>query len=183
VTAVLVRGGEDAREELRGGEVVGPGDRIGLELEAREAVHAYVVSEDARGETFVLFPLGSRGAKNPLAAGVRHRLPGRAGGEDLDWVVTSAGGSESFLVLAARAPIARIEQAIAALPVAEEGAPIRLPRPAASTGARGVGAVSGRPSASTASPPRGLLALMEELRRQSDAAIWMDLIVLENPGP
>ncbi len=184
VTAALVRGGADAREELRDGDVVGPGDRIALELEAREVVHAYVLSEDASGETFVLFPLGPRGATNPLAPGVRHRLPGLAGAEALDWVVTSAGGRETFLVLAARRPIERVEQLIATLPMAGERAvrpPIRSG--AGGPGTRGIGGVVTRPASPDAAPPRGLKRLMEALRNDPGEAVWMDFIVLENPSP
>jgi len=184
VAAVLVRGGEDTREELKDGDVVGPGDRIALELEAREAVHAYVVSEDAKGETFVLFPLGVRGATNPLAPGIRHRLPGKAGPEALDWVVTSAGGQETFLVLAARRPIERVESLISTLPRAEERAVRRpLRGGVAESGTRGIGGVVATPGAPAAAAPRGLHRLMEALRSDPGAAVWMDLIVLENPAP
>ena len=186
VEAELVRGEEDLGAPLATGDLVAPGDRIALELRAAEPVHAYVLSEDDAGSVFVLYPLHGRGATNPLAAGVRHRLPGKDGNASIDWVVTSAGGRETFLVLAARAPLADVERAVAQLPAAGAGEQVRYAplSPGALDGLRAVGGTTTR----TASPPargaRRLAALAKALDDSPEGrAVWRKLIVLENPAP
>jgi len=151
-------------------------------------VHAYVLSEDDTGALFVLFPLRDQGAKNPLASGKRHRLPGKAGDASLDWVVTTAGGRETFLLLAARDPLASVEEAVAQLPTARADQRVRyapLP-PRALDGLRAVGGVAPRASEE---PPAGrgahrLAALAERLDSSPEGrAVWRKLVVLENPAP
>jgi tRNA A-37 threonylcarbamoyl transferase component Bud32 len=186
VDAVLYRVTGGSREALRTGDLVAPGDQLSLEIESRTAVHVYVLSEDERGEVFVLFPLGGRGAANPLAPGRRHRLPGREGDADLDWQVTSAGGRERFLILASPEPLRPVTEATAAFPEARPDAPVAHPAlpPEALARLRGVGGVArGTPLRPDADA--GILsALARDLSRpRAGRAIWMRLIVLENPIP
>jgi hypothetical protein len=186
VEAELVRGEGDLGQPLASGELVAPGDRIALELRAAERVHAYVLAEDDRGAVFVLFPLRDRGALNPLAPGERHRLPGRDGDVALDWVVTSAGGRETFLILAAREPLPTIEEAVAQLPAARAGEPVRYaPLPAeALDGLRAVGGVAERPAAPASPGARRLAVLARALDATPEGrSVWRKLVVLENPAP
>jgi hypothetical protein len=186
VDAQLVRGEADLHEPLRDGDVVAPGDHIALELQAAERVHAYVLSEDDAGRVFVLFPLRDRGARNPLAGGARHRLPGRAGSEELDWVVTSAGGRETFLLLAAREPLEVVESAVAGMPAANETEAVRYAplTPAALEGLRAVGGVATRPAAPDPPGAHRLAALAAALEDDARArGVWKRLVVLENPVP
>ncbi len=187
VEATLQRAQAGALEPLRSGDAIAPGDRLVLTLEAREAVHAYVLDEDQRGEIYMLFPLQVGGARNPLPAGVRHRLPGRDAGVELDWQVTSAGGRETILILAARAPLEAVEQARAALATASPGAEVRYTplAPEVLSRLRGVAGVApAEPApAATLAPPGGRLAALA--RTLSDPArpqdVWIRLVELDNP--
>jgi len=135
---------------------------------------------------FVLFPLRGRGEKNPLPAGVRHRLPGKDGNASIDWVVTSAGGRETFLVLAARAPLAQVEQAVAQLPAAGAGEAVRYAplSPGALDGLRAVGGTATRSAPPPSRGARRLAALAKALDDSPEGrAVWRKLVVLENPAP
>lgn len=185
VDATFERVNQGPGEPLRDGDRIDPGDRLALAISARERVYAYVLNEDKRGSLYVLFPIRGRGESNPLAAGVRHRLPGRSSEGDLDWQVTSAGGEETFLLLAAREPLAAVESALRALPAAREGAPVSYAplRPEALGRIRGVGGVEASHRDAEAAPGRRLTALARSLSDPSSAdPIWVRLIVLENPG-
>jgi hypothetical protein len=187
VEATLQRARAGALEPLRRGDAIAPGDRLVLTLESREPVHAYVLDEDQHGEIYMLFPLQVGGARNPLAAGVRHRLPGRDAGVELDWQVTSAGGRETILVLAARTPLDAVEQARAALASASSGAAVRYAplAPEVLSRLRGVARVAPAEPTPTAAaaPPGGRLAALA--RTLSDPArpqdVWIRLIELDNP--
>lgn len=186
VEATLYRVTGGSREVLRTGDLVAPGDRLTLEIESRTPVHAYVLDEDEAGAVFALFPLQGRGAANPLSAGTRHRLPGREGNADLDWQVTSAGGHETILILASSEPIAAVEEVTSAVPDARPGAPIQYAAipPQVLAKLRGVAGVARE----TASPPThgaSRLAALSDALSHSRAkdALWMRLIVLENPAP
>lgn len=186
LAATLLRVTAGAREVLRTGDLVAPGDELALEVDTRERVHVYVLSEDEAGAVFVLFPLAGRGARNPLAAGVPQRLPGREGAEELTWQVTSAGGRETFLVLASRTPLPPVAEAVASIPEARADAPVayRTLAPEALARLRGVGGVvRGAPLRQPART--GILpALARDLAGTSEGrAIWIRLLVLENPAP
>ncbi len=186
VQSRLVRIDADVRSSLESGDLVAPGDRLGLELRASEPLHAYVLSEDERGAVFVLFPLRGRGAANPLRARVTHRLPGGERDPDLAWQVTSAGGREHFLLLASRTPLAPVQQAVASMPEASASADVQYPAltAAAMSKLRGIGGVVHEP-ATPAGARRSVLAdLARDLARSAEGrAIWMRTIVLENPAP
>jgi hypothetical protein len=188
VEVSLERVTDASREVLRTGDRVDPGDRLSLRLSAREPVYAYVLNEDERGDVYVLFPLRDRGASNPLAAGVPHRLPGGAAHDDLDWLVTSAGGKETFLILIAREALAPVEDALKSLPRPRMDAPVSYAPlvPEALGRLRGVGGVARRPAGDEPGGGAGagrLRELAQSLSGTSDArGIWIRLIVLENPG-
>jgi hypothetical protein len=170
VRATMFRAGEPEAEPLAAGNRIRPGDRLYLELESDEPVHAWVINEDLDGQVFVLFPIDGLDLGNPLPAGRRHRLPGRLAGQPQEWQVTSAGGRERFLVIAARGELPELERELAGLVAANPGQAGRL---------RGVGGLS--PAAGT----RGgrLDALAEELAgaRQRDGSVWLLRLELENP--
>jgi serine/threonine-protein kinase len=118
----LEEGGTTRR--LLPGATVQPGDRLSLELQVSDRVYVYVLNEDATGKVFVLFPVAGLDTQNPLAGGVRHRLPGTRGGEPIAWQVTSAGQRESVILIASREPLLDMEKAIAAFPKAQVDEPI-----------------------------------------------------------
>src|SRR6185369_10488676 len=115
------------KDVVQSGDLVAPGDGLGLEVQARDSVYFYVLNEDRQGEVHVLFPLRERGAANPLAPGVTHWLPGREHGEELEWRVTSAGGKETLLLLGSREPLPVVERALGSLPQARSDAAVTYP--------------------------------------------------------
>jgi hypothetical protein len=160
----------DEGEPLADGARIRPGDRLYLELAADEPVHAWVINEDLDGKVFVLFPIAGLDLGNPLPGGCLHRLPGRLGGQPQHWQVTSAGGRELFVVIAAREPQPSIERELAAMVAAE---------PTEGALSRGVGALGPAPAAG-----RGRLdALLERLEaaRRRDGSVWFERLELANP--
>lgn len=175
-----------AREILSSGARVGPGDRLGLEILVSEPMHAYVVNEDAQGETFVLFPAGLD-LENPLPPRIRVQLPGRLAGIQQAWVVTSAGGSETILLVLSREPLPEIEEIIATLPLAEPGRPPVYPEiepQALREAIRGIGGIAPSAPPSSAPGPGRLKDLARLLPQGSEVAegVWIHRFELDNPG-
>lgn len=100
---------------LKAGDRVAPGDRLFVTVESSKPVHVYVINEDEHGESYLLFPLPGQNLANPLPGGLRNRLPGVTGGEEVFWKVTSIGGKEHFYIFASRSPLEQFEQSLAAL--------------------------------------------------------------------
>lgn len=93
----------DGRElALAPGDTLRVGDLVSLDVRASEPVHVYVFDADEQGAFFCLFPLAGYELQNPLPPHVTHRLPGRRRGELRSWSVTSAGGAETLVLVAAR---------------------------------------------------------------------------------
>lgn len=164
-------------------ERVSPGDRLYLELEASHPVHVYVVNQDERGKSYLLFPLPGQTLTNPVAAGQRHRLPGARGGADLYWQVTSAGGREHFLIVASPDPLPPLEAAFAALPPAMPDRPVMAaPLTSSVVGQlRGVGGLVG-PAQREASGGPAWAATTLSAGRESVSGPWMRQFTLTNPG-
>ncbi len=145
--ARLMLDATDGPVVLEDGASIAPGDRIYLEIEAEAPVHVYVANEDETGAVFTLFPVPGLDIENPIPAG-RHRLPGTINGAANDWQVTSAGGTETFLVVAAPKPVPEIEQRIAAWAVASANRAVNRSREEGPT-LRGVGGLSAAPTTGT----------------------------------
>jgi hypothetical protein len=184
VEAVLYRGTGAGVEPLANGGRVGPGDRLFLEIESRESLHTYVLDEDTEGRVFVLFPVAGLDLANPLPAG-EARLPGTRGGTVLDWQVTSAGGRETMLIVAARRPLATLETAVAHMPRAAEGRPVVYAEldEQALRALRGVGGLAPGTMAGGASGTLANLARTLARRAQEKGDLWIRQITLENPVP
>lgn len=172
-------------ERLRDGSQVAPGDRLFMEISTREPVHVYVINEDRAGSAFVLFPAGLDLA-NPLPRG-RHRLPGRRGETAQNWEVTSAGGRETFLVVASRTPLPDIERTIAQVPRVNEGREIVHAPVAPDTmrALRGIGGLTAARPAPGDRPAGGVPGVARALAQaaQQESGIWVLQMELENPGP
>ncbi|MEQ1894283.1 MAG: serine/threonine-protein kinase [Planctomycetota bacterium] len=123
------------REQLRievvplndGAEIL-PGDAFFLDVRIDEPLHLYVLNQDAHGAMFVLFPSPGWKLTNPIAAGTT-QLPGLPATEDRlrehRWKVTSdSGGMEELFVVAAREPIAELDELVANLPAVSPGADV-----------------------------------------------------------
>ncbi len=174
-------GGRDVR--LASGARVARGDRLSLQVTSSVPTYVYVVNEDDRGESYLLFPLPGLHAVNPLAAGTRHEIPGIAAGERIFWTVSSEGGREHFLVFVSPDPLSPAFQRVFD----------KLPRPTADTQVlarplssdiasvlRGVGGLAKAPapagqglSAEFSAP----LPSAEETAR----GVWVRQLTLDNP--
>jgi len=114
-----------SEDRLRPGSRVAPGDNLFAKVRVSVPAYVYIVNEDDRGESYLLFPLPGQTLINPLPAGTTHRIPGVVGNEQVNWQVTSAGGREHFLIFASPERLPAFEQMFAALPRPEIGKPIR----------------------------------------------------------
>ena len=108
------------------------------------------------------------------------------GGRSFDWQVTSAGGREEILVIAARAPIPILERETSRFPQARPGAPVRYGEvaPQAVARLRGIGGLE--PTGQVNPPTIDRLAdLVGDVKRLPDYSrnSWMWYIKLDNSGP
>ncbi|MBA8884657.1 serine/threonine-protein kinase [Dokdonella fugitiva] len=90
------------------GTQVALGDRLAFSVTSREPVWLYAFNADDAGVLTRLFPLPGLDTTNPLQAG-RHEIPGRARGRNLRFEVSSSAAAEEFLLVAATAPLARLD--------------------------------------------------------------------------
>jgi hypothetical protein len=166
----------DSRGErsVSSGDRVAPGDELYLQVEASVPLHVYVVNQDERGEAYLLFPLPAGPVRNPLASGRSHRIPG-----DRNWVVTSAGGREHFLVLASRNPLGEVEALLSALPAPKVGREVSsaLP-PGAVERLRGVGGLKPATTQHSALPIWDAPALTSS--KETVSGSWARRLTLEN---
>ena len=176
VTADLFRGG-DERMALDSGSSVRPGDQLYLELETDEQVHLYILNADREGDLFVLFPLPDMDLANPLPAG-RHRLPGRLSGVPQEWQITSAGGTETFLVVASRARQVELEGDLTALRAAT-GLSRRLGLESGNL--RGIGGVADSIQQPEANGMADQIHQEMTSRREREGDVWVWRIELSNP--
>jgi eukaryotic-like serine/threonine-protein kinase len=119
------------REEQNGSELklqpndsVRPGDKLFLEVRSSAPAHVYVINEDDRGGSLLLFPLPGQEVTNPLPAGSPVRLPGRRGEDMVYWQVSNVGHREHFLIFASPEPLTAFETMFAALPQPRFDAPV-----------------------------------------------------------
>ena len=168
----MLRRRGDTTEPLVSGAAVAPGDHLFMEVESAETLHLYVLNEDQKGSMFVLFPVAGLDLSNPVPAG-RHLLPGLQAGVSHDWQVTSAGGTETFLVVGSRQRLEQLEEELALLRAA--GSEIGH----GGERVRGVGGLA----LSTRSHAPTLDRLMKDLRvrRQRDGSVWVERIELASP--
>ncbi len=183
-TFYRVTGGETIR--LSADDHIAPGDQLDLTVNASRSVYVYVVNEDERGESYLLFPLPEQEPSNPLQSGRVHRLPGRQAGRDVHWQVTSAGGREHFLVFVSPTHLPIFDAMLEALPYAKAGRPVlgaRMPEPLVAR-LRGVGGLASSDSTSKATLPRHLFEMASALRLEPETTrgVWVRQMTLENPG-
>lgn len=176
-------GGRDVR--LTSGARIAPGNDLSLRIQSSVPVYAYVVNEDERGNSFLLFPLPDQSLVNPLAPGVRHEIPGKVNGEVLRWVVDSTGGREHFLVFVTpEPPTPAFERVFAALRRPTLGAPI-LAEPLSGdlVGAlRGVGGLAKAAPATSGPALSGQFTAALPDAEETAKGVWVRQLTLENPG-
>ena len=176
-----VRGTNEQR--LRPGEVVAPDDGVFVRLRVSTPTYVYIVNEDDRGESYLLFPQPGQTIANPLPAGKINRIPGPTGNAEFDWKVSSVGGREHFLIFASPERVPALEEVFAALPRPELGrtfTPQRLPDEAILR-LRGVGGL-------TAKPPQGTSAKLAPVfstplgdREETARGLWVRQLTIDNP--
>ena len=111
-----------------------------------------MINADDAGRSYRLFPLPDVQPDNPLAAAKIHRLPG----EDTNWVVTSEGGREHFVVVVTPVRNEAFEAVVRTITPARVGAgPVtRSVIPTAEIGVlRSVGGLAKIKTTATASAP------------------------------
>lgn len=188
VEALMFRRSGDQLQPLSEADQVHTGDRLTLEITATRPLHVYVLNQDERGETFLLFPQPAYDQSNPLPAGRTHRLPGSVGGRSASWTVTSAGGREHFLVVASPNTLPDLERLLAALPAPRRGRsaePLAIPLSSENIGRlRGVGGYALDSPSGENSAVRPLFDLVRGLAgKESDVrGVWLRQITLANPG-
>lgn len=185
VEASLLRHGEGAPAVLLGGDAVAPGDRLSLRWRASQPTWVYVLNADDNGEAYLLFPQPGFARSNPLPADSTLVLPGAMDGREVAWAVTSAGGRETFLVVAGPGPVPELESGAAGLASPDPGRAIAYPGVPAGVleRLRGVGGLSAMPApASGASGGDGIGRFRALAGREAGiSGLWIREIVLLNP--
>jgi eukaryotic-like serine/threonine-protein kinase len=169
---------------LTPGARVAKDDELTLRIQSSVPVYAYVVNEDDRGESYLLFPLPDQQLTNPLPAGTRHEIPGIVNGEQVRWRVSSAGGREHFLIFVTPdEPLPGFERMFASLPRPRFGEPvIAQAMPHELVGAlRGVGGLSRAAPAGASARLADQFAVPLAEREEIARGVWVRQLTLENP--
>lgn len=176
------QGNTDVR--LAAGGRVAPGDELSLRISATVPVYAYVVNEDDRGASFLLFPLPGQALKNPLPPGTRHEIPGVVNGTTIRWQVSTAGGREHFLIFVTpQPPTPAFERMFADLPRPTLDTPV-LAQPLSddhATALRGVGGLAKAAAPSTGPKLSDAFAVPLSDAEETARGVWVRQLTLENP--
>ncbi|HVN75772.1 MAG TPA: protein kinase [Thermoanaerobaculaceae bacterium] len=181
VEVALYRTRSGEPEPIDTGGSVRPGDQLSLTVESPEPVHLYVLNGDRVGNVFVLFPIPGLDTSNPLPGNQRSVLPGGRDGVVQNWLVTSAGGEETILVVAARERLPQVEREFSRIEVANPNRPVERLALAPSPGgaARGVGGLT--PIAPA--PPAGVNRLAAiQAALASERGVWVRRFLLQDSG-
>ena len=174
--------GRDVRLEY-GARVV-PGDRLSLQVHGSVPLYVYIINEDERGASFLLYPLQGEQAGSPLPAQKRHQLPGVVNGERTYWVINSAGGREHFVIFATpEPPSPAFTRMFENLARPTMGAPILAqPLHADLVGAlRGVGGLATAPARPTPSVLTNEMTVPLPDGEETARGVWVRQMTLENP--
>jgi eukaryotic-like serine/threonine-protein kinase len=184
IKAVLNREQDGIEVPIPPGSPLAPSERLSLDVDISVPAHVYIVNEDERGDSILLFPLRGREPSNPLPAG-RHRLPGMLDDEKLYWQVTTAGGREHFMVIASPTRSAMFEKMFASLPSPVQNQPIDYPRLSGEAlGAlRSVGGLAVAPAPANAPQLRltpGFAIPLSD-KEETVQGVWIRQATFENP--
>jgi hypothetical protein len=184
VEAAFYREEDGQTVRLASGARVAPGDRLSLRLQGSIPLYVYIVNEDDRGTSFLLYPLAGEQPIGPLPAGRRHEIPGVVNGERTHWRITSAGGREHFVIFAAPdPPTPAFARMFAELPRPRMDAPI-LAQPLTTdlVGAlRGVGGLATAPARPTTSVLTKDTSIPLPDGTETARGVWVRQLTLENP--
>ena len=110
IEATLYRGLPDGGQRaLSTSDAVAVNDQVFLEVQGTRDLYVYVVNRDLSGDMTLLFPHPQLEEQNPLSGKSVHRLPGRLGGQEVDWKISTAGGREQFLIIASPGRLTDLE--------------------------------------------------------------------------
>lgn len=183
VSAAFYASRSGGNVRLAAGDRVRPGDRLFFEIQSSRPVYVYIVNQDEKGESYLLFPLEGYEPANPIPPARTHRLPGSRNAADQNWMVTSAGGREHFFVYVTPSRLTEFEQILAALPRVTADRPVdNIPlSEQAMTVFRGVGGITS--STKPATPDSGLaeLPILSE-SSQTANSLWARQITFTNPA-
>ena len=184
IDTALYRARGDNEVRLRAGQRVSPGDGLFIKLRVSVPAYVYIVNEDDRGESYLLFPLPGQHVTNPVAAGTTNRIPGTDGSGDVSWQVTSAGGREHFLIFASPEQQPAFEKMFAALPRPEVGRAIRPQRVPDETlqQVRGIAGLIVGPAHMKVAQLAQLFPTPLGEREETARGLWVRQLTLENPG-
>jgi hypothetical protein len=183
VDVALYRANAVGSVRLKTGDRLSPGDRLYMRVETSAPAHVFVVNEDDRGGSFLLFPLPDQRSLNPLASDRSHELPHLRADDEKYWVVSTLGAREHFVVFVSPEPVEALAKVFAVLPAptAERAvAAVALP-PDAGGMLRSVGGL-------TSTPPGTTLDLRSQFttplpdRPEMARGLWARQITLENNG-
>ncbi|HMB71671.1 MAG TPA: DUF4384 domain-containing protein, partial [bacterium] len=183
--AELLRG-TDPAEQLISGDVVQAGDLLHLRLDVAHESWIYVLNRDDRGSLSLLFPLPGYVLQNPVSPGGAVAIPGAPAGSrtNMAWEMGGGGGTERFLVVAARKPLEDFEAELRRLPLPGEGATARALDESAAAGLyRGVADMAQlpEPAAPDGGAGRALFDLARSLDASGDGDVWVREIALRSP--
>ena len=123
--AKLYREATPGRERVTSRLLVHKGDLLSLEIRGSKRMYVYVAQHAGDGTMNALFP-AKTDLQNPLSASLLHRLPGTRKNVEQAWKVTSEGGPDTLMVIAALERLPGVEERLAemhpALPDTTEGA-------------------------------------------------------------
>ncbi len=176
-----VRGKSEQR--LRPGERVALGDGLFVKLRVSTPTYVYIVNEDDRGESYLLFPQPGQTITNPVPAGMTNRIPGTSSNAELDWQVSSVGGREHFLIFASPERVPALEDVFASLPRPELGRtpkPPRLPDEAIRR-LRGVGGLTAKPSEGSTAKLAPIFSTPLGETEETARGLWVRKLTIDNP--
>ena len=174
------RGRDETR--LRHGDRVAPGDQLFVKLRVSIPTYVYIVNEDDRGETFMLFPLPGQAVANPVAADTPIRIPGTKG-SDNSWVITSAGGREHFLIFASPERLQAFEETFTALPRPAFGKRVVGARISSQTllKLRGVGGLTAAPGTQSSAGLANVFTSPLGDGEETAHGLWVRQLTVDNP--
>ncbi len=172
-------------ERLKPGATLAAGDALSLQVQTSIPMYFYVVNEDERGESYLLFPLPGQELQNPLPPAQRHRLPAMQNGELISWQVSSTGLREHFMIVASPERSTSFDELFATLPQPVFGRPPQNAR--LSSEAIGVLRSVGGLIASPAKVDRQLRLMPEFSTPLTDSeepgqGVWIRHTTFMNPG-
>jgi serine/threonine protein kinase len=185
IQTTLYRDVQGRPVRLRMGERLEPGAEIFAEVRTSIPTYVYVINEDDRGNSYMLFPMPGQSATNPLPASAVVRLPGRQRGKTLNWLVDAPGEHEHFIMFASPERLVDYERLFDALPHPELGKAVAQLSPDARGALRSVGGVVAATVPAFVSDPGPLSqAFTTPLSDNEETVegVWVRQLTLDNPA-